>query len=103
MGRTKKMTKAQIRDAQAAAGRSRYGTGIKPDKADVVSEAGYRIPEFHARFRMTKHLARNREIVKRVHGASPERRHGVVEALASKFEISTKTVMHVARYFKEPE
>lgn len=103
MGRTKKLTKAEIREAQAKAGRARYGTGIKPRKSDVVSAAGYRVPEFHARFKMTKHLDRNREIVRKVHRASDTNRQKVALELAEKFGISIKTVFHVARYFREPE
>lgn len=93
--KTKGLSPKEIRERQQEAGRSRLGPRIKPKKKAETSDAGYVSKNIG-----TRNEKRNNIITKRVMNAPKVKRREVIEKLADQYDISTKTVEYVARYWK---
>lgn len=91
------LSEQEIRDRQREAGHERLGPRVLPEDEEETSDAGY-----VARPMGTKHTRRNQGIVRQVAAAPKLERQKVVARLARKYDLSPKTIEHIARYFKTP-
>lgn len=95
--KTKGYSAEEIRAAQQAGGRMRLGPREKVKKKEAT-ETGYKAKRSTAR-----NATRNQAIQRRLMACKPEKRRALIEQLADKYGISTKTVEHIFRYWKMPE
>jgi hypothetical protein len=90
----KGLTPKQIREAQQEGGRQRLGPRIVPKREAQKSNTGYVKKKFPEKLD-----ARNRKIQNTVARASAKNRRNVIEQQAEKYDLSTKMIEHIYRYF----
>lgn len=89
MAKSKKLTKRQIRERQAAAGRASAGPRRAPEGEDRVSAKGYVQP---GRYKGTRNAERNAKIVKAIEAGQTKKQ------VAARYGLSVVTVEQIVRY-----